>query len=221
MRLGLFAGLCVLLASCVSAPQGVSKPEGVAFFGETDLSKVDDAVCAQENEAKEKSQAYWLCAYGWRPAKELPGGQKAVETYRLLWARAFHPRMAVRVSLYPDGSGAMWATTDIKDGSGFGVPGPHTQAITLKPGELMPLLGRLDASSFWTVDQASAQDITKGDGEICTNVARWILEGERADGHRVISVQSCGDGQWVINLATGLLRFAQSRFPGLPIDPIY
>ena len=214
MRTRLCLILSALLCACAS-PEHASEADGLAHFGQTDLARIDTASCAEELAAKKHGERWWLCGYGWRPAVAEPGAERAIESYRLFWVRADAPRMVLRLARYEDGSGVLWVTTDDHKG-----PGPRTRVTVLKEPEFAPLFTRLMASPLWASSYAKVS--TKNDETAgCKTPARWILEGQRTDDHRAVSVQSCGAGRWVIDLGTEMLKFAEAKMPGLPVGEIY
>jgi hypothetical protein len=199
------------LSACAATPP-VSEATGVASFNKAELAAIDTQTCADELGRATHGERWWLCGYGWRPGQE-PGSAKAVESYRLYWVRPDAQRLVLRIARYEDGSGVLWAAADEKTDKA-----PEMKVTTLKEAEFAPLFGRLQASPLWGSSYARPGAAAQGS---CKAVARWILEGQRSDDHRAVSVQSCGAGRWVIDLGTDLVQFARSKIGDLPAGAIY
>lgn len=213
MRGALAVCLGIAIAAGAEA-RPASKPHELAIFDKDALAEIDQAACAEELARKQHKEPWWLCGYGWRPGFE-PGAEKSVASYRLFWVRENAPRIILRIARYADGSGALWLVTEEKAGSG--AP-PRMQVTTLREFEFAPLFARLDGSELWEPDSFFARlDRDRGE-ESCRTAARWILEGKRHDDRRAVSVQSCGEGRWVIDLGRDMLRFAKTKIGDLALE---
>ena len=217
-RLILLLALSLGLAACAGGmPKRPAEPDGVAFFDAAELAVLSQASCEAELARSRHGQAWWLCGYGWRPAAE-PGAERSVESYRLFWVRAAEPRVVMRIARYEDGSGALWVTADERPGPGK--EAPHMRVTTFKAADFAPLFGRLSQSPLWASSFARMRD-EGGEPAKCKIVSRWILEGRQGADHRAVSVQSCGEGRWAVDLGTDMLKFARTKMPDLPMEPLY
>ena len=58
-----------MLTACAGVPSPLTRADRVAAFDKTELACIDDAACAEEQGREKHSERWWLCGYGWRPAK--------------------------------------------------------------------------------------------------------------------------------------------------------
>jgi len=213
------AALALMASACAEHEAEAPPAAPLAIFRGDEVVRIDDAAC--RGGAGEQAAASF-CAYGWRPLADAAVSRDATDTYQLFWARAAgFPLVTVRVSRFPDGTGAIWVSRYDKGADGARIAKDGTAVNLLTAAELGPFANEIAESRFWSASAPAAHAVREI-GATCQERARWIIEGVKKDARKAVSTANCDeDGRFVVTLGKGMLELAQQKIPGLKLDPIY
>jgi len=127
---------------------------------------------------------------------------KLLTVYRFLWLRSFHPPIAIRVSIRPDGTASL--VTKMTDGAGGYKPGTLTwnQSFDIAASQVSTLRRLLEKANF--SEMSTHVPPAGNDG------AQWIVEGVQAGRYHVVDRWS-PEGTDYANIGLYLLNL--SRIP--------
>jgi hypothetical protein len=110
-----------------------------------------------------------------------------IQSYRFLWLRTFHHPVAIRVRIYPDGTGTLF--TKVAGGAGGYKPGNLilNKAVSLTEERVRNVLERIQRLKYWMLPlrDANARGL---DG------AQWVMEGIDHGKYRLIDRWSPKEG---------------------------
>lgn len=195
------------------ADKGVD-PDGVAVFKGDEVKAFSPKDCGEKQEKKQPTLTI-LCKADWHPMDMPDTGEKPEQVYRLFLWRPSQQPIIVRISTFKDRSASLWVTSFVKDEITM-KPRPKAQVADLKPAEYEPILARIDANEFWTLNKSIPG--VKVDPRVmsppdCAGEPVWVLEGKRGDDYRALAAKSCTVGKWFINLNSDILILAHNKVP--------
>jgi hypothetical protein len=103
---------------------------------------------------------------------------RSLVAYRFLWLRTFHHPIVIRLTIRPDGTGAL--TGKITSGAGGYEPGDliWNQAIDIPKAQLQQFVNAVKMAEFWTLPPDHRWGGTDG--------AQWIMEGVQDGNYHVV-----------------------------------
>jgi len=109
---------------------------------------------------------------------EATSKDRSLIAYRFLWLRTFHHPIAIRLTIRPDGNGAL--TGKVTSGAGGYEPGDITwnESIDTPKAQVQQFINAVQMAEFWT--SPSDQHWGGNDG------AQWIMEGVQGGTYHVV-----------------------------------
>jgi len=126
-------------------------------------------------------KARWYSSYlraMHEPSLSEASKDKTLVAYRFLWLRTFHHPIAIRLTIRPDGTGAL--TGKVTSGAGGYEAGVMTQneSVEVSRAQVQQFLDLLQKAAFW----ASQTEGTAGGND----GARWIMEGLNSGVYHIV-----------------------------------